>query len=102
MIEWLRAQPLCISARIDDNDWAMVHAGLLPEWTLAKALALSAEVSGALQAKNYREFLANMWGSEPVRWSDDLVGWDRLRVVVNAMTRMRYLTADGAMEFGAD
>ncbi len=42
-----------------------------------------------------------MWGSEPAAWRDDLAGWDRLRVVVNAMTRMRYVTADGAMEFRA-
>jgi bis(5'-nucleosyl)-tetraphosphatase (symmetrical) len=79
----------------------MVHAGLLPSWDVAKAMALSDEVSAALTAPNYVDFLANMWGSEPDTWNDDLAGWDRLRVVVNAMTRMRFLTPEGRMEFRA-
>lgn len=97
LLSWLREQPLFHA----EGDWAMVHAGLLPGWTIAQAQALSDEVSAALTAPNYRDLLANMWGSEPTRWDDALAGWDRLRVVVNAMTRMRYVTADGAMEFRA-
>lgn len=97
LIAWLRAQPLCHL----EGEWAMVHAGLLPAWTLAKAKALSDEVSAALTAPNYREFLDHLWGSEPAAWRDDLAGWDRLRVVVNAMTRMRFVRADGAMELRA-
>ena len=97
LLTWLRSQPLVYV----EGDWAMVHAGLLPSWTVAQAKALSDEVSAALMAADYREFLANMWGSEPSAWRDDLAGWDRLRVVVNAMTRMRYITATGAMEFRA-
>jgi bis(5'-nucleosyl)-tetraphosphatase (symmetrical) len=97
LLIWLRAQPLFHV----EGEWAMVHAGLLPGWTVAQAQALSDEASAALTADNFRDFLANMWGSEPAAWRDDLAGWDRLRVVVNAMTRMRYVTADGAMEFRA-
>lgn len=97
LLSWLRAQPLF---HVEDG-WAMVHAGLLPGWTIDQALALSDEASAALMAPGYRDFLANMWGSEPAVWRDDLAGWDRLRVVVNAMTRMRYVTATGAMEFRA-
>ena len=97
LLAWLRAQPLFHV----EGDWAMVHAGLLPTWTVAQAKALSDEASAALAAADYREFLAHMWGSEPATWEDDLAGWDRLRVVVNAMTRMRYVTAVGAMEFRA-
>lgn len=97
LLAWLRQQPLVHA----EGDWAMVHAGLLPEWTVATAQLLSTEVSNALKADNYREFLAHMWGSEPTAWRDDLATWDRLRVTVNAMTRMRYLTADGAMELRA-
>ena len=62
---------------------------------------MSAEVGAALTAANYRDFLANMWGSEPTSWHDRLTSWDRLRVVVNAMTRMRFCTAEGVMEFRA-
>ena len=97
LLAWLRAQPLFHV----EGDWAMVHAGLLPTWTVAQAKELSDEASAALMAPDYREFLAHMWGSEPAVWRDDLTGWDRLRVVVNAMTRMHYVTAAGAMEFRA-
>ena len=51
----------------------------------------------ALRAKNYRDFLNNMYGSKPDKWSDSLSGWDRLRVIVNAMTRLRVCDARGAM-----
>jgi len=97
LLDWLRAQPLVHVA----GAWTMVHAGLLPAWTVAQAKALSDEVSAALAVPGYREFLAHMWGSEPAAWRDDLTGWDRLRVVVNAMTRMRYVTPAGAMELRA-
>lgn len=97
LIDWLRSLPLFHV----ENEWAMVHAGLLPSWDVAKAQALSDEVSTALTAPNYRDFLANMWGSEPDTWNDDLASWDRLRVVVNAMTRMRFVTPEGRMEFRA-
>lgn len=80
----------------------MVHAGLLPQWTIGKALALAQEVEQALRAPNYRDFLANMYGSKPERWEDSHSGWDRLRVIVNAMTRMRFCTPQGAMEFHSD
>jgi bis(5'-nucleosyl)-tetraphosphatase (symmetrical) len=79
----------------------MVHAGLLPQWTVRKALALAREAEVALAASTYREFLANMYGSTPDTWSDALEGWDRLRAIVNAMTRMRFCTPEGRMDFRA-
>lgn len=97
LLAWLRSCPLFHV----EGRWAMVHAGLLPEWTVPQAKAFSDEVLEALNAPNYREFLAKMWGSEPNYWNDDLKGWDRLRVVVNAMTRMRFVTNSGAMELRA-
>lgn len=97
LLAWLRGLPLFHV----EGEWAMVHAGLLPSWDAAQAQALSDEASAALTSPDYRDFLANMWGSEPNAWRDDLTGWDRLRVVVNAMTRMRFVTADGCMEFRA-
>jgi bis(5'-nucleosyl)-tetraphosphatase (symmetrical) len=97
LMAWLRSLPLF---HVED-EYAMVHAGLLPQWDVAQAMELSDEVSRALMAPSYRDFLANMWGSEPVAWQDDLAGWDRLRVVVNAMTRMRFCTHKAVMEFRA-
>jgi bis(5'-nucleosyl)-tetraphosphatase (symmetrical) len=96
LVDWLRTRQMMHAG----DGWAMVHAGLLPQWSVDKALALAREVEAALSAASYREFLANMYGSKPDRWSDALLGWDRLRVIVNAMTRMRFCSRDGKMEFG--
>ncbi|MDP3538450.1 MAG: symmetrical bis(5'-nucleosyl)-tetraphosphatase [Azonexus sp.] len=95
LLDWLRRQPLCFT----EGEYCLVHAGLLPQWTAAKARQLSLEVEAALQGPDYREFILNLWGSEPAGWSDELAGWPRLRVIVNAMTRMRFCTLDGVMEF---
>ncbi len=95
LLDWLRRQPLCHV----ENDYCLVHAGLLPQWTAAQARSLAAEVEGLLQGDRYHETLAHMWGSEPAQWSDDLAGWDRMRVIVNAMTRMRFCSPEGVMEF---
>jgi len=97
LVDWLRTRPMMHV----EGSWAMVHAGLLPGWSVPKALSLAREVEQALRAPNYRDFLANMYGSKPERWDDALAGWDRLRVIVNAMTRMRFCKADGTMEFRA-
>jgi len=95
LVDWLRARPMMHA----EGGWAMVHAGLLPAWSIEKAMNLAREVEAALRAPGYRDFLANMYGSKPERWEDSLTGWDRLRVIVNAMTRMRFCTTDGRMEF---
>jgi len=95
LLHWLRHQKMMHAG----EGYAMVHAGLLPQWSVAQALALAREVEVALQGPDHREFLAHMYGNEPVRWRDDLAGYDRLRIVVNAMSRMRLVTAEGSMEF---
>jgi bis(5'-nucleosyl)-tetraphosphatase (symmetrical) len=97
LLSWLRRQRLCHV----ENGHCLVHAGLLPQWTVAEALALAGEVEAALCAVDWREFMANLWGSEPAGWSENLVGWPRLRVVVNAMTRLRFCTPGGIMDFRA-
>jgi bis(5'-nucleosyl)-tetraphosphatase (symmetrical) len=96
LVDWLRARPLMHV----EGELAMVHAGLLPQWSRHRAAALAAEVATALRT-DHREFLAHMYGSTPDRWRDDLAGWDRLRVIVNAMTRMRFCTPEGRMEFNS-
>ncbi|MGQ0544689.1 MAG: symmetrical bis(5'-nucleosyl)-tetraphosphatase [Betaproteobacteria bacterium] len=97
LVGWLRRRPMMHAA----DGYAMVHAGLLPQWGIAEALELGREVERALAAPDYRDFLANMYGSTPDEWSERLTGWDRLRVIVNAMTRLRFCTADGRMDFRA-
>jgi bis(5'-nucleosyl)-tetraphosphatase (symmetrical) len=95
LIDWLRFRPMLHA----EDDYCLVHAGLLPSWPVAQAQDLAAEVEHELRVKRYREFLAELYGSRPAAWSDALTGMDRLRVIVNAMTRMRFVSADGMMEF---
>lgn len=94
LLQWLRTRPLFHR----EDEYVMVHAGLLPQWSVAQSEDLAAEVAEALMSRNYEEFLANMWGSEPDHWRNELRGWERLRVIVNAMTRMRFCTPEGRMD----
>jgi bis(5'-nucleosyl)-tetraphosphatase (symmetrical) len=94
LLAWLRHRKMMHAG----GGYAMVHAGLLPQWSIGQALALAREVEAALQAPDHREFLRSMYGNEPLRWRDDLAGADRLRIIVNAMTRMRLAAADGTLE----
>ncbi|MDR1995744.1 symmetrical bis(5'-nucleosyl)-tetraphosphatase [Azonexus sp.] len=97
LLDWLRHQPLCHT----EDGYCLVHAGLLPQWTAARARELAREVEAMLQGEQFRDFILNLWGSKPAAWSDELSGWPRLRVIVNAMTRMRFCTPEGVMEFKA-
>lgn len=97
LVAWIRTRPMMHV----EGEYAMVHAGLLPQWTIRKASELAREVEDALSGKGYRDFICNMYGGKPDHWSDSLQGWDRLRAIVNAMTRMRFCTRDGRMEFKA-
>jgi bis(5'-nucleosyl)-tetraphosphatase (symmetrical) len=95
LIDWLRHQPLALY----ESGYLCVHAGVLPHWNAEQTLALSREVEAALQGPNWVQFLREMYGNEPAKWSDDLQGPARLRCIVNALTRIRYCEADGTMDF---
>jgi len=97
MIDWLRRQSMAIHA----HGVLMVHGGVLPQWDLAQTLALAAEVEDALRGPGLVAFLAKMYGNRPARWSDDLQGAERLRVIVNALTRLRFCTPEGEMDLNA-
>lgn len=86
-IAWLRQQPLCIYDK--SLDFAMVHAGIAPSWTIDNALSYSAEVQQVLQSNKIEHFLQTMYGDEPNRWSEQLTGSERLRCITNHFTRMR-------------
>ncbi|MEQ1774472.1 MAG: symmetrical bis(5'-nucleosyl)-tetraphosphatase [Burkholderiales bacterium] len=97
LLYWLRQQKLMHADH--HKGYAMVHAGLLPQWSIPKALALAAEAESVLRGDRHDDFLRPLYGNRPSAWRDDLAGDDRLRVIVNAMTRMRLCTVDGDMEF---
>jgi bis(5'-nucleosyl)-tetraphosphatase (symmetrical) len=94
LIDWVRTRPL---AHFEEGT-LFVHAGLLPSWGVPQALALAGEVEAALRAPDHREFLAAMYGNRPARWEESLAGHERLRCVLNALTRLRFVGLDGAMD----
>ncbi|MBI5438024.1 MAG: symmetrical bis(5'-nucleosyl)-tetraphosphatase [Nitrosomonadales bacterium] len=95
LLHWLRHQRMLYA----QDGYVLVHAGLLPQWSIAQAENLAREVETALRGDGYASFLAHMYGNSPHNWDDSLTGYKRLRVVVNAFTRMRICTAEGKMEF---
>ena len=95
LLHWLSHQKLAMHA----DEVLMVHAGVLPQWSAAQTVSLAQEVEQLLQGPDSQEFLRHMYGDEPTQWHDQLQGLDRWRCVVNALTRLRFCTAQGQMEF---
>ena len=97
LLHWLRQQPLLHHDAA--LGYTMIHAGLAPQWDLAKAQACAREVETVLRDEHTaRELFQHMYGDEPRRWSDELAGFERLRFIVNCFTRVRLCTVDGAIE----
>lgn len=97
LLDWLRQRPLAIL----EKGHLLVHAGVLPQWTAQQTLDLAHEVETVLRGPHWVDFLREMYGNEPAKWDDELRGMDRLRCIVNALTRIRFCTADGRMEFAS-
>jgi bis(5'-nucleosyl)-tetraphosphatase (symmetrical) len=95
LMDWLRHRPMALS----NGKVLAVHAGVLPQWNLEQTIEYAQEVEKVLRKKNYREFLANMYGNTPNKWSNSLKGYERLRVITNTLTRIRFCTPTGTMEF---
>ena len=101
LLDWLRHQHLALHQVIGGRDLLMVHAGVLPQWDVGLALALAAEVEAVLRGPDPGAFVRGMYGNQPDRWSEALTGDARLRAIVNGLTRLRFCTADGVMDFDA-
>ncbi len=99
MLDWLQRQPLARQLDIQGQTWLLVHAGVLPQWSASKTLALAREVETLLQSSHASDFFHGMYRNTPTLWDDALTGIDRLRTIVNALTRLRFCTAQGEMEF---
>jgi bis(5'-nucleosyl)-tetraphosphatase (symmetrical) len=95
LLGWLRHQKLAWR----EDGFLMVHAGVLPGWTANDTMQRAAEAEAMLQGAHYRDFFAQMYGNVPVAWDDGLQGMERMRVIANAFTRLRYCSAKGEMEF---
>lgn len=95
LLTWLRQQRLMYVEGVN----VMVHAGLLPQWSVKQAAKLAREVEAALRGEEYVTFLERMYGNTPNSWDDGLSGYKRLRVITNAFTRLRVCTPEGEMEY---
>ena len=95
LIAWLSHQPLLVHE--PGLPYTMVHAGLAPQWSVTEAAMLAAEVQAVVAGDRSSEFLSHMYGNKPDRWKQELTGWERLRFVTNALTRIRYVDPDGRL-----
>ncbi|MGO4325675.1 symmetrical bis(5'-nucleosyl)-tetraphosphatase [Cupriavidus sp. 2TAF22] len=94
LITWLRHRPMAIH----ENGFLLVHAGVLPQWSADQTMELAREVERELQGPDWKTFLADVFGNAADHWDDSLRGIDRHRVVVNALTRLRFCRTDGVMD----
>ena len=95
LLEWLRHRPvLHHDSRLG---FTLIHAGLVPQWDLTTAQSCARELEETLQGPNYKEFFRAMYGDEPAVWSASLSGYDRLRFIVNCLTRMRFCDKNGRL-----
>lgn len=97
LLDWLRQRPLVLFR--EDLDALIVHAGVHPRWTLETTLALAEEVEAIIRGPKAGQFFLNMYGDKPAIWSDHLTGWDRIRSIVNVLTRVRFMNANQALLF---
>lgn len=99
---WLRGMPLAHCETLETAAGAerflMVHAGVAPSWDLERTLALAGEAETALGGGGRRAFLEGMYGDAPARWDEGLEGRERLRAIVNHLTRIRFCAPDGALD----
>lgn len=97
LLDWLRHRPLAV--QIDGH--LLVHAGVMPSWTVQQTLDYAHEVEQMLQSSLVVDFLRVMYSNQPSQWSTKLTGMDRLRCIVNVLTRLRFCTAKDEMEFNS-
>lgn len=96
LLDWLRFQPLLI---LDEaRNWCMTHAGIPPAWSVRKARKRAQEVEAVLQSENCAEFFRQMYGNLPDQWQPNLQGIERLRLIVNYLTRMRFISPSGQLD----
>ena len=97
LLEWLRHRPLVIQ----QHGHLLLHAGVYPAWSTANILALAKEVQDVLRSADWLVYLRQMYGNTPDYWSEQWQGVERWRCIINAFTRMRYLTPRAEMDFAS-
>jgi bis(5'-nucleosyl)-tetraphosphatase (symmetrical) len=91
LISWLRQQPLLHW----ESPYVMVHAGMLPQWSVEQTKEFAHEVEQALRSDGYQETLSALYQSTACVWKDDLPLEERLGFTTNVLTRMRVCSQEG-------
>ena len=94
LLNWIRHLPLIHRT----EQFCLIHAGLPPQWDIEQATNVAQEVGEILVSDNYEILLKEMYGDSPNQWSDTLEGWNRIRLIINCFTRMRYCDQDGRLD----
>lgn len=96
LVHWLRHRPLAVYR--PELNTLLVHAGVAPQWDPLLTIKLAREVEQALRGPHCADYIRDLYGDEPARWSPALSGQDRLRFITNCLTRIRYCRADGSLD----
>ena len=99
LLAWLQSQPLIHYD--EDLKLLLVHAGIDVSWSIPEAIKYARELEQVLRGDNSESFFAHMYGDRPDSWSEELTGIRRLRCITNILTRIRFYTADGRLEYTA-
>lgn len=99
IMHWLRHRPLVHHDK--SLNAVMVHAGIPPKWSAKKARKRALEVETFIQSADFKAFFHSMYGNKPSKWKKSLEGMDRLRMIVNYFTRMRFCSQDGQLDLVA-
>ena len=100
LLFWLRHQPVLHHS--EALGFTMIHAGLPPQWDLQKARQCAIELETVLQNFDYEDLFRNFPGCGPLRWREDLEGWDRLWFITNCFTQLRWCDLDGRIDLAGE
>jgi bis(5'-nucleosyl)-tetraphosphatase (symmetrical) len=95
LVDWLRQRPLALVA----DRHLLTHAGCPAEWDLDDVLREAGQCERVLRSADWRVHMAELFGNQPARWQDAHTTSERLRYTVNALTRLRFVHADGRLDF---
>jgi bis(5'-nucleosyl)-tetraphosphatase (symmetrical) len=95
LLAWLRNRPLVYR----EDNFLLLHAGLLPEWPVSQAETLARDAEQALRSTDYRALLRSLYQDGPRRWSQELTGMSRLTLITKVLTRLRVCSATGEIEW---
>ncbi len=96
ILDWLRHRPFFHR----EKGFALVHAGLLPSWTLDEAASRASELAAALQSNDYVDTLEAVHRKDDRSHPDAPEPARRWRALSSIFTRLRFCTRNGKPVYG--